>query len=220
MLGRDDQQLVGGNKHRDRMRPMPVTVTGVSCVSTIWIIATFAILSGLIVAGGFPKWIKNRVEPGPQSRDLGNNALSSVDLGLFYLCYNLTGCTQVNCDGVCRDQRLCGCYTYMGYNPPANFTSENGQVHIVTKLSKPESIRDYIFLFSGSMVYAFGCLLLLISLLIGVVAYCKPRFGSCSLFLLAFVLQAVAGKLLIHACYKERYSLLHLYNVRSYYSIS
>lgn len=187
MIGKDDQKLVG-RKQPDRLKPMPVTVTGISCMSTIWLLATFLLLSGLIVAGGFPNWIRNRVETGPQQRGLGN-ALSRVDLGLFYLCYNLIGCDE--CDDVCRNQRLCGCYTYLTYDPPPGINTSN--LVTTTNMRPTESVRDFMFLFSGSIVYAFGCFLLALSLMVGVIAYCKPRIGSCSGFLFAFVLQALAG---------------------------
>lgn len=190
----DDLQLVG--KAKKRMMPMPVTVSGVSCVSTIWLIATFLLTSGLIVAGGFPHWIQNRVDPGTQATNL-RNALSSVDLGLYYLCYNLTGCRQATCNGLCRDQKLCGCYTYMTYDPPATINTTNGEVVTPTNLRPIDSVNDFVFLFSSSIVYAFGCLLLALSLFFGVVGYCKPRIGSCSLYLFCFVLQAIAGRLAI-----------------------
>ncbi len=189
----DDLQLVGGIKQRDRLRPMPVTVTGVSCISTFWLVATFLILSGLIVAGGFPNWLRNRVETNDQARDLGN-ILSSVDLGLYYLCYNTTVCNQEFCDGPCREQRLCGCYTYLDFNPPSTINTTNGLVVAQNQILTPAaSVLDILYVFVGSIVYAFGIILLLISLLVGAVAYCKPRFGSCSLFLFAFVCQALAG---------------------------
>lgn len=194
MLGQDDDdKLVGGVKQRDRLRPMPVTVTGISCMSTLWILATFIVLSGLIVAGGFPYWIKNRVEPGIQARSLGN-ALTRVDLGIFYVCYKLRVCGDAStdiCEDVCRQNRTCGCYTYMDYNPP-NITITDS-IETETGMVPTESVRDLIFLFAASIVYAFGCLLLLLSLVVGATAYCKPRMGHCSLYLFAFVLQAVAG---------------------------
>lgn len=200
MIGNDDDQLVGGKKQRERMMPMPVTVTGVSCVSTLWLIATFLILAGLVIAGGFPNWFRNRVDSAPQSRDLANN-LRSVDLGLYYLCYSLMACPDTTtCAGECRDVKLCGCYTYMSYSPPSTITTTSGGEMITrdTNMRPTESIGDFVFLFSGSIVYAFACFLLLISLLVGIIAYCKPRCGACSLFLFAFVLQAVAGLFLLN----------------------
>lgn len=197
----DDKHLVGGAKQRDRMRPMPVTVSGVSFMSALWIIATFLILGGLIVAGGFPNWIRNRVEPGTQARTLGNT-LTRVDLGLFYVCYKLRVCgdpTSSVCEDECRAVRACGCYTYMDYRPGRVYNSTNGVV-IESNMVPFMALTDLDFLFSASIVYAFGCLLLLISLMVGSIAFCKPKLGPCSLFLFAFALQALAGEVMQPYC--------------------
>ena len=188
----DEQHLVGKVRKRDRMVPMPVTVSGVSCISTLWLLATFLLVSGLIIAGTFPNWIQNRVNSGAQATNL-RNSLSSVNLGLYYMCYNLTGCAQDTCDGFCKDKKLCGCYTYLTYDPPVTINSTKGEVVTPTNLRPINSANDFVFLFSGSIVYGLGCFLLGLSLVIGVIGYCKPRIGSCSLFLFAFILQAVAG---------------------------
>lgn len=196
MMNQDDQRLVGAaSKHRDINRQMPVTVSGISCVSTLWIIFTFLVLAGLVVAGGFPYWIHNRVEPGTQARSLGN-ALQRVDLGIYYLCYKLSGCGDPNndvCEDECREARACGCYTYLDYKPPV-FINSTDNIRRESGMVPFESHGDIVFLFSGSIVYAFGCMLLFISLMLGAVAYCKPKLGQCSVFLFAFVIQAVAGK--------------------------
>ena len=195
-LGVDDDRLVGGAKQRDRMRPMPVTVSGVSCMSCVWLCATFIVLGGLIVAGGFPNWIRNRVEPGTQARTLGNT-LTRVDLGLFYLCYKLRVCGDTRdavCEDECRDVRACGCFLYMDYNPMNEYNSTNGVV-IESNMRPYQDLTELQFLFSASIVYAFGCFLLLCSLLTGAIAFCKPKCGSCSLFLFSFSLQALAGEL-------------------------
>ena len=196
MLSQDDQRLVGAaQKHRDMHRAMPVTVSGVSFCSSFWIVATFVILSGLIVAGGFPNWIQNEVQPGTQARSLGN-ALQRVDLGIYYLCYKLRGCGDPNsdaCEDECRQSRACGCYLYMHYDPPT-FVNSTDSILTESGMVPYENYSDLVFLFSGSIVYAFGCLLLFISLIVGAIAYFKPKIGHCSLFLFAFVLQAVAGE--------------------------
>lgn len=191
-----DKHLVGGVKHQDRLRPMPVTVSGISCTSFIWLSFTFLILAGLIVAGGFPNWIRNRVEPGTQARTLGNT-LTRVDLGLFYVCYKLRVCgdSSTRCEEECRATRACGCYTYMSYSPAAEYNTTQG---IIESNMRPfQQLTDLPFLFSASIVYAFGCALLLASLVTGIIAFCKPKCGSCSLFLFAFSLQALAGLALI-----------------------
>jgi len=48
-------------------------------------------------------------------------------------------------------------------------------------------------------VYAFGCGMLAVSFFVGVVAYFKPRIKNNSMFLVAFVFQAIAGISLIAA---------------------
>lgn len=191
-----DKHLVGGGKQRDRMRPMPVTVSGVSCMSFIWLAATFLVLAGLIVAGGFPNWIRNRVEPGTQARTLGNT-LIRVDMGMFYLCYKLRVCgdTSAECDDDCRAVRACGCYTYMDYNPMDTYNTTQGDIE--SKMMPYTTLTDLDFLFSASIVYAFGCFLLLCSLFTGIVAFCRPKCGACSVFLFSFSLQALAGLALI-----------------------
>lgn len=198
-VGRDDDKLVGAASQRDRMRPMPVTVSGVSCMSSLWLLATFLLLSGLIVAGGFPHWIRNRVERDNRVRSLGNT-LTRVDLGMFYLCYKLQGCgdeSSAVCEEHCREERICGCYTYMDFDPPEHINSStSNSVILASGMQGLSSLRDIVFLFSASIVYAFGCFLLLASLIVGAIAYCKPKLGHCSLFAFAFVLQSVAGELI------------------------
>jgi len=205
----DDIELVGKARKKEHrmMMPMPVTVTGWSCVSVFWVISTFLLLSGLIVAGGFPNWISNRVEPGAQATNL-RNAISSVDLGMYYMCYNLTGCSQTQCNGACKEQRLCGCYTYLTYDPPTTINRTNGGVVTPTNLRPFEDVNEFVFLFSSSIVYAFGIAMLLLSLVIGSLALCKPKAGSCSLFLFAFVLQVTAGT----ASAMEKYKCIRILN--------
>jgi hypothetical protein len=74
------------------------------------------------------------------------------------------------------------------------YNSTNGVV-IESNMRPYEALTDLDFLFSASIVYAFGCLLLLVSLIVGSIAFCKPKCGSCSLFLFSFCLQALAGEL-------------------------
>ena len=196
-MSKDDRQnLIGGPA-------LPVKRSGISFVSAIWILATFAVVGGLVVAGGFPYWIVNRVDGAPnspQSRDLSDDysALVRVDLGLYYLCYQLHSglpiCgTGTSCNGTCRDLRYCGCVPYLAYNPPSNFTTSDG-VTRQSSVFRSKSTMDFVWLFAASIIYAVGVFFLLISLVIGATAFFKPRIRNCSLFLTAFVFQIIAGE--------------------------
>ena len=190
------QQLVGARHNSGKLLPTPVTVTGVSFVSTMWLTATFLLFAGLVVAAGFPNWLHNEVPPGSgQARDL-RTQISQVDLGLFFLYYNYTGNPCLGsfiygaCNSTCRGV-WCDAQLYLAYDPPA--TLVQGGANVSTGLQAPD-IRDIAFLFSSSIVYAFGCGMLLVSLFMGVVAYCKPRIKSCPMFLVAFVFQVISGE--------------------------
>lgn len=168
LRGSDSQQnLVGRQPSAARLLPTPVTVSGVSVVSTVWLLATFIIVSALVVAGGFPFWIHNH---DPQQ--LGNQ-LSRADVGIYYFCYNLS-----------TDQSFRECIPYLQFTPPSNLTHG---------LEEAE-LEDIAFLFSSSIVFAFGLGMLVISLVVGVVAYCKPRIKKHSMFVVAFVFQVVGGE--------------------------
>lgn len=199
----DRQKLIGGPEP-------PVKYKGISFVATIWILLTFAVMAGLVVAGGLSYWLGNRIEGAPssaQSFDLtgtGNNqhsALVQVDLGLYYLCYHLysnspslqCGADTSVCNGTCRELRYCGCATYLSYDPPSMFNASDGN-SIPSSVFGPKSVMDFAWLFAASIIYAMGVLLLLVSLVVGVIAFFKPRVGSCSLFLTAFVFQIIAGE--------------------------
>ena len=192
----DRRNLIGGPKP-------PVKRKGMSFVSAIWILFTFIVIACLVVAAGFPYWIVNRVEGAPnspQSRDLNidYSALVRVDLGLYYLCYQLYSGTpacgmDTSCNDTCRNRGYCGCVTYLSYNPPSNFTTTDG-LSRVSSVHGAKSAMDFVWLFAASIIYAGGILLLLISLVIGSVAFCKPRLGKCSLFMTAFVFQILAGE--------------------------
>ena len=196
MKSGDRQKLIGGPQP-------PVKHKGISFVSAFWVLATFVVIAGLVVAGGFPYWIVNRVEGAPnspQSRDLNidYSALVRVDLGLYYLCYQLhsgapvCGTDGTSCNGTCRSMKFCGCMPYLSYDPPSNFSTSDG-VTRVSSVFGPQSAMDLVWLFAASIIYAVGIFLLLLSLVIGAVAFFKPRLGSCSLFLTAFVFQIIAG---------------------------
>ena len=183
------EQLVGGRKQKPsssgKILPVPVTVSGVSFVSTFWLFGTFLVIAGLVIAGGFPNWIRNSVEAGsPQARSLGT-IISTVDLGLYYFCFTITG-------QVCPDN-FCNCTTYLNFDPPEAI--DLGATSFTTGLYNASSVSEIPFLFSSSIVYAFGVGMLVLSLLVGVVAYCKPRIcrNKVSLFLASFVFQLFGG---------------------------
>ncbi len=193
------EHLVGGPRdlrsRSGRILPMPVTVSGVSCISFFWLTFTFFLLAALIVAGGFPNWISNRVERSPprnpQRVEL-SNSLDSADLGLFYLCFNLTACADSTCTVSCGNSGFCGCHTYLTYFPSLNFTNDGRTTP--TNMRSVSSLEEIKFLFSASIIYAGGVLLLVISLLIGILAFCKPRVRGCSIFIFAFLFQVFAGE--------------------------
>lgn len=196
-MKRDDRQkLIRGPD-------LPIKRKGVSFVSIIWVLFTFVVIASLAVAAGFPYWIVNRIEGAPnspQSRDLNvdYSALVRVDLGLYYLCYQLYSGSPAcgmdgSCNATCSDRGYCGCVPYLSYNPPSNFSTSDGLTR-QSSVFRAQSVMDFVWLFAASIIYAFGVFLLLLSLIIGVIAFCKPRFGKCSLFLTAFVFQLLAGK--------------------------
>ena len=185
----------------------PVKNNGMSFVAAFWVLATFLVAAGLVVAGGFPYWLGNRIEGAPnsaQSFDLtGDNsysALARVDLGLYHLCYRLysgsplmmCGADTV-CNGTCRDLRFCGCVTYLSFDPPSTFTASDGLTR-PSSVYGPNSVMDFVWLFVASIIYAVGILLLLVSLVLGAIAFFMPRVRNCSLFLTAFVFQIIAGE--------------------------
>jgi len=192
------EQLVGNMRSKSgRLLPMPVTVSGVSCVSFFWLLFTFLLICGLIIAGGFPNWIVNRVERSPVRNPQRNeiaNALDSVELGLFYLCFNLTACPDDFCSEDCQASGYCGCHTYMTFNPASNYTLATGR-STPTSIRPLRSIVQIQYLFSASIIYAAGILILIISLLFGILAFCKPRVRGCSIFVVAFIFQIFAGNI-------------------------
>ena len=166
LRGSESQQHLVGHPSNTKLLPTPVTVTGISIVSTTWLVFTFLFISALVIAAGFPQWLQNRNLEQPSS-------VSRADIGLYYICYNLTG------DPPFRD-----CTPYLQFSPPVNRS---------TNLIEA-GLQDIAFLFSASIVYAFGVGMLIVSLVVGVVAYCKPRIKTYSVFALAFIFQVIAGK--------------------------
>lgn len=152
-----------------KLRPVPVTVSGISFVSTTWLVATFLIIAGLVIAGAFPYWTSN---------ESPTTALQAINVhtGLYYMCYT---------PGIGKDssiESICSLYVYPEF-VPANQTN----------LAKID-IEDIVFLFTGSICYGLGTGLLMISLISGIVAYCKPRIKEKSVYLVAFVIQLFASK--------------------------
>ena len=198
----DRRHLIGGPAP-------PVKYTGISFVAGFWVSATFFVIAGLVVAGGSPYWLGNRIEGAPnsaQSFDLtGNNqysALVRVDLGLYYLCYQLlsdspsvTCGADTACNGTCRDLRYCGCVQYLSYDPPSMFTASD-RLARPSSVFGPNSVTDFVWLFVASIIYAVGVFLLMVSLVVGAIAFFKPRVRNCSLFLTAFVFQIIAGNII------------------------
>lgn len=172
-----------------------------------WVVSTFLVIACLVAAGGSPYWLGNRIEGAPnsaQSYDLtGDNshsALTRVDLGLYYLCYQLLSSSpsatcgaDTECDQSCRDLRFCGCVPYLSYDPPPTFTTADG-LSRSSRVFGPQSVMDFVWLFVASIIYAVGVFLLMVSLVIGAIAFFKPRVRNCSLFMTAFVFQIVAGE--------------------------
>lgn len=176
------------------MLPAPVTVTGFSFVSTFWFLSTFVLIGALVIAGTFPNWIVNDVESTAQKREL-DTEIDSVQLGLYHMCYNLTFCNSTTCSGYCRNNRFCGCYLYSQYDPPLQFVPSNiNRQPKSTNLFKASVPSDIPFLVAAGIIYGVGIGLFMVSLLVGALACCKPRIRECSVFLAAFVLQAMGGE--------------------------
>ena len=164
------------------IKPTPVTVSGISFVSTLWIIITILVLCGLVVVAAFPRWIHNDVNTPEKRREL-DNLVHQVDFGLYYFCYELTASLDQATNNASFDE----CTTYLQYNPRATLND------ISTNLLEAD-LEDIAFLFAASLLYAFGFLMLLISLVMGIVAYFKPKVLGTSMFAVAFVFQVIGGE--------------------------
>ena len=165
-----------------RMKPTPVTVSGISFVSTFWLIFTILVLCGLVIAAAFPHWIENDVESVEKRRELGN-ILRHVDIGLFYFCYSLTA----TLDTLNSNTTFKECTLYLQYDPPAKYDGSQTNLNA-------ENLEDISYLFSASILYAFAFLMLVVSLVVGVIAYFRPRVLNVSMFAVAFVFQVVGGE--------------------------
>ena len=175
------------------MKPTPVTVSGISFVSTLWLIFTTLVLCALVIVAAFPRWIHNEVNTPEKRREL-DNLVHKVDFGLYHFCYELT----VSLDQATNNATFQECTTYLQYNPRATLDGTS------TNLLQAET-KDIAFLFSASIVYAFAFLMLLLSLVMGIVAYCKPKVLGTSMFAVAFVFQVIGGERM----FKCTYLLLH-----------
>ena len=147
-----------------KLVPRPVTVSGISVASTVWIVSTFLIIAGLVISAAFPYWTTIK-QP--------TTALQAINIktGLFYMCYT---------PGTGKDSsigEICTLYVYPEFVP-------DNQTQLATI-----EIKDIAFLFTGSLSYGLGTGLLMLSLIIGIIAYCKPRIKEQSMYLVAFVLQ-------------------------------
>ena len=152
-----------------KLRPRPVTVSGVSVASTTWLVCTFLIIIGLVVAAGFPQWT---------TINSPTTALQAINIetGLYYICYT---------PGLGQDssvQPICSLYVYPEFSPSNR-----------TNLASID-LSDIVYLFTSSICYGVGTCLIMISLIVGIVAYCKPRIKEKSIYLVAFVLQLFACK--------------------------
>ena len=149
-----------------RLRPMPVTVSGVSCVSATWVLLTFLSFAGLAVAAVFPYWVSNYNRPSNFTAQF-----STVDLGVYHFCVDApNGFTNSNCT------------TYLSFSPDQT-----------RSLQKP-LLSNFAFFLSFSVVYGVGGGLLLVSFFCGIVAFCKPRIKALSVFAIVFSIQVIASK--------------------------
>lgn len=164
------------------MKPTPVTVSGISFVSTLWLIFTLLVLCGLVVVAAFPRWIHNDVRTPEKRREL-DNLVHEVNFGLYHFCYELAVSLDLSTNNATFEE----CTTYLQFNPRASLGDTP------TNLLKAE-LKDIAFLFSASIVYAFAFLMLLLSLVLGIVAYFKPKVLGNSMFAVAFVFQVIGGE--------------------------
>lgn len=152
-----------------RLRPMPVTVSGISCLSATWILLTIVSFAGLVIAAVFPYWVSNYNRPSNFTAQF-----SKVDFGVYYFCVDaLDGFTDPNCT------------TYLRFSP-------NDYIENTTNLQRP-LLSDIALFFSFSVVYGVGGSLLFLSIFCGLTAFCKPRIKTCSVFAAVFCVQVVAG---------------------------
>ncbi len=165
-LGNSRANLVKGSQSLQKFRPMPVTVSGISVASTFWLVSGFFLMAGLVVAAGFPNWASMTSPPAVLSA-------KEVKIGLYYFCYT----PGIPADSSLNEPEQCSLYVYPKFKP-SNLTN-----------LAPIDTVDVVYLLTSSICYGLGTCLLMISLIVGVVAYCKPRIKDHSVYLVAFVIQ-------------------------------
>lgn len=169
-LGNSRTNLVSKSQSvHEKFKPMPVTVSGISIVSTAWLIAGFTLVAALLAIAGFPYW----ATISSPSSDI---ASKNVKIGLFYFCYTPDNAVAPD------EPEHCSAYIFPEFKP-SNLSS----IAVVDTV-------DVVYLLTSSICYGFGTGLLLISLFVGVLAYCKPRIKDNSVFLVAFVIQLFGCK--------------------------
>jgi len=157
-----------GPAGKRRFRHEPVTVSGISVISSLWLFFILAVSGALVVSFVFPSWAT--VSSVRINRDL---VVENVYIGLFWYCRDDRNGTQ-----------QCERYDVSNEDPLA-----------------PDSLEDVQAFFAACVVYASGCGLLLISFIVGVLAYLKPRVSGVSVFVIAFFIQLIAGRSIqMYAC--------------------
>lgn len=178
-------QLVGPSKGessslaKKRFRPEPVTVSGISFVSTAWLAITVLLTVGCCAAFVLPEWMRaDRVEAlsDPRRQLKPSDYIYNVQVGMtwYRANYSTTG----------GQSWIAQNYHYL------QFSADETDV-------LPRDASDVSVLLASSCAYGTGCGLLIISFFIGVLAYCKPRIKGASVFLAAFFFQLVAGMPLV-----------------------
>lgn len=192
----ESKEHLVGLPSSNQLRPTPVTVSGVSVVSVVWLVSTFLIIAALVVSGATVKWMRN------DDPDQLGNLVTTVDIGLFYVCYELPIDPDVYCDNdlATTDGDAC-CSPYLDFVVPSNLSI--GKVRL-----NDADADDIAYLFSASIIYAVAVVVLIVSLVFGVIAFCKPRVykSRCSVFAVAFVFQVIASECIRIRTYVQCYS--------------
>lgn len=161
------QELVTPGSGAHRLLPMPVTVSGISFVSCLWMFLTFLLTACLVIPAGFSQWT---------TIDKPATSLQAINVhsGMFYFCYT----PGIGADSTV--EAICALYVYPSFAPDNE-----------TNLASIEP-KDIAALFTSSLCYGIGTGLFMITVLVGIVALSKPRIKRQSVFLVAFVIQLFA----------------------------